>query len=221
MALPSLVVPTQIDLPPLSPPLVALTFDDGPHPAATRRLRDILRDHQVPATFFVVGKVAARHPKVVKNLAREGHEIAGHSWSHPDIQRVSARRMKRELDKTRRLIHRLTGVDTWLFRTPGSTLSYIRKWFRIPRGYTLVLWDVHSRDHEGLSADAMVDRIMGQVSDGDIVLLHNGYRSTAEAVESLIPLLKKRGYQFVTISTLLQHSARDKWASSSSVLYGG
>lgn len=181
---------------------VALTFDDGPRPASTRRLRRLLHRHQVPASFFIVGHMAVRYPEEVRGLARDGHEIANHSWSHPDLKSLSKEAFLWELEATRLLIEELTHQKTWYFRTPGSTESYIRRKFEVPYPYKLVLWDVHSLDHEGLGAEAIFDRVYNHVSDGDVILLHNGLESTVQALDCLIPALKSEGFEFVTLSTL-------------------
>lgn len=183
-------------------PQIALTFDDGPHPLPTSLLCDVLSRYQVPATFFVVGSVAARHPGVVRELARSGHEILNHTWSHPDVRALSPSALRRELDQTRLLIERITGRNSFLFRTPGATENYLRRFFRIPSGYRLVLWDVHSLDQEGISAQQIADRVLAQAGDGDVVLMHNGLATTRDALDIIVPALQRRGFQFVTVSQL-------------------
>ncbi|MCB4757399.1 MAG: polysaccharide deacetylase family protein [Elusimicrobia bacterium] len=182
---------------------IALTFDDGPRTLPTNRLRRVLAEHGVRATFFIVGKVAARHPQLIRSLAADGHEVANHTWTHTDIRHFKPGQLRWELDRTRRLIRRLTGRDTRLFRTPGSSESFLRKWFKVPAGYRLVLWDVHSLDNEQLSPDTIVQRIVSSLKDGEIILMHNGLPNSFEALERLLPLLQEQGFQFVTVSDLL------------------
>ena len=184
---------------------IALTFDDGPFPEATYALIDILQANRAHATFFIVGRVASLYPRMLQDLARAGHELAGHSWTHTDIRMWSPNHTRWELEATRKLIFRFTGQNSFLFRTPGSTEGYIRKYFKPPPGYTLVLWDVHSRDHERGPAEEIAARVLSQVRDGDIVLLHNGVPSTVEALSLLLPKLAERGFEFVTVTELLQH----------------
>ncbi|MCG3206007.1 MAG: Peptidoglycan-N-acetylmuramic acid deacetylase PdaC [Elusimicrobia bacterium] len=187
-----------------SSPKIALTFDDGPRPAPTSLLCELLDRYQAPSTFFVVGEVAAQYPEVLHQLILAGHEVANHSWSHPDIRRISPVQFFQELERTRQLILRLTGKNTFLFRTPGGSEKYLRTKFHVPNGYQLVLWDVHSRDQEGVSAVQIADRILSDVKSGDVILMHNGLRSTREALEIIIPTLQARGYEFVTVSELIR-----------------
>ena len=194
---------------PLYKKMIALTFDDGPRPDGTAQLVDLLERHHVRATFFVVGKMAARYPSLVRLLAHEGHEIAGHSWSHSDIRTMSEKQMKWELDRTRLLIEKITGVQTWMFRTPGGSEHYIRSRFKVPPEYQLVLWDVHSLDNEGISPDEIVDRIETQTKDGDVLLLHNGIANTVTALEKAIPFLREKGFEFVTVSELSRYQLAD------------
>lgn len=191
-----------------SPARVALTFDDGPRPTPTYRLKHILWRYRVPATFFVVGKMAVQHPEVLQALARDGHEICNHSWSHADFRFLSPQQIRRELDQTRLLIQSITGQKTFYFRTPGLTEEYIRKKFRVPAGYELVLWNVHSLDQEGGTAEEIADRVIDNVKDGDVVLLHNGLQTTMEALDIIIPELKERGFEFVTVNDLLQNKRK-------------
>jgi peptidoglycan/xylan/chitin deacetylase (PgdA/CDA1 family) len=188
--------------PPLASPRyrVALTFDDGPRPA-TDALRQTLDRYGVRSTFFVVGHMARRYPELVRALAAEGHEIASHTWSHRDIRRLPQQELKMELDMTRTLIKTLTGHDQYLFRAPGGQEAFLQRRFVYPANYTLVGWDVHSLDQEGLSAEA-ISRRMAAVEDGDIVLMHNGMKTTMEALDKIIPALRARGFEFVTVSEL-------------------
>src|SRR5439155_1649341 len=90
-------------------PWIALTFDDGPHPVMTERLLAMLKTEGVPATFFIVGKMAVRHPEIVQEIAREGHEVANHTFSHPNLARADAQTVLNELSQTRSVIQKLTG----------------------------------------------------------------------------------------------------------------
>jgi peptidoglycan/xylan/chitin deacetylase (PgdA/CDA1 family) len=112
------------------------------------------------------------------------------------------------LDRTRKLIFDATGRETFVFRTPGSTDNYLRSRFQVPRGYQLVLWDVHSLDQEGHTAAEIVERVLSSVKDGDVILMHNGLSTTREALKTIIPALQARGFQFVTVSEILESRAR-------------
>jgi len=182
---------------------IALTFDDGPRPASTARLKRVLEQYQIPATFFVVGKMAQRYPQAVIDLSRSGHEIANHSWSHPNIRHLNEKQVLSELDSTRELIFELTGQQTRLFRTPGSNKTYLKNKFRVPHHYTLVLWDIHGNDHRVEAHQHIADTVIAQAQHGDIVLLHSGVQATVDALDCIIPELKARGFEFVTVSEIL------------------
>jgi peptidoglycan/xylan/chitin deacetylase (PgdA/CDA1 family) len=157
----------------------------------------------------------------LQDLTAQGHEIANHTWSHPDIRLLSPRQMRWELDRTRELIELITGRRTSLFRTPGSTEAYLRKTFRVPAGYQLVMWNVHSLDQEGISAQQIAQRVLSKVKNGDIVLMHNGLETTIASLGIIIPELRKRGFEFVTVSELLEgHPALKLAARRSAVVRG-
>ncbi len=202
-------------------PRVALTFDDGPRPLPTLQLCEVLGTYRIPATFFVVGSVAAKYPELLQALTGQGHEIANHTWSHPNVRKLSAPQMRAELDRTREMIQAVTGRTTYLFRTPGGTASFLRHRFRVPLGYKLVLWNVHSLDQEGRSADEIAARVLDQVKDGDIVLMHNGLPATVQALELIVPTLQRRGFEFVTVTQLLNERAPLRLAARRSTAVRG
>jgi peptidoglycan-N-acetylglucosamine deacetylase len=192
-------------LPPVIPerPWIALTFDDGPHAGRTEELLAVLKEAQVPATFFVVGKMADRYPQIMKQMADEGHEIANHTYTHPTLSRLSDAQILKELKQTREAVHRLTGQNTYLFRPPGGDFS--RRVVRLTSkaGYKMVLWSVLTQDVQGASSRGMRQRILKGAGDGGIVLMHSGMTNTIEMLPPVIADLRRRGYHFVTISTLL------------------
>lgn len=202
-------------------PQVALTFDDGPHPLPTRQLLEVLDHYHTPATFFIVGKIAVQYPDLLRAMTSCGHELANHTWNHGDVRNLSTSALRKDLDQTRWLIESITGKQTFLFRTPGTTEHYLRRSFRVPAGYELVLWDVHSLDQEGLSANVIASRVLAQVKDGDVILMHNGLASTREALNLIIPALQERGYEFVTVSQLMQTRDHSEVRSRSSSFIQG
>lgn len=201
--LPGFLVPAETHFLPVIPRYrVALTFDDGPRPRGTERLQKLLTRHDVKATFFLVGRMAYRHPELVRLLADSGHQLGGHSWSHSDIRKMSPATLKMELELTRLWLKHYTGQDSYYFRPPGGTEKYLRTRFRSPERYHLVMWDVHSLDHDGRPAEEIARRIEERVQDGDVILLHNNLETTVQALETVIPHLKARGFEFVTVSQL-------------------
>src|SRR5262249_15476096 len=140
----------EIDMAPRHP-WIALTFDDGPHPAKTEQLLEVLKSEGVPATFFVVGKMAVRYPRIVREIARQGHEVANHTFSHPNLSSLDNQSLLNELGQTRELIQRLTGQDTVLYRPPGG--DYSRRTLKVAAkaGYHMILWTVLTKDVNGAS----------------------------------------------------------------------
>jgi peptidoglycan/xylan/chitin deacetylase (PgdA/CDA1 family) len=182
---------------------IALTFDDGPRLVYTQALIDILDEANVHATFFVVGKQAEKFPDLVRGLANHGHEIANHSWSHPSCRTINEEELKAELDKTRAYLTQLTGHDTPLFRAPGGTYEYLMNDIVIPPHYEMVMWTVHSLDHERPPASVIRRRVLAGARDGAVVIFHTGVRQTLDALPGIISTLRSEGYTFVTVSEML------------------
>ncbi len=180
--------------------LISLTFDDGPHPYFTARLLDTLEKHNVPATFFVVGKQSERHPEILKEIDERGFEIGGHTYSHPNLKKLPLPQVLWELEKTRLILKKHLNKDSYIFRPPGGQINSEIKKFAAKFGYQTVLWDILPRDHENIGADEIFRRVASTSSDGGIVLMHSGKEETIKALEKIIPYLKERGFVFVKVS---------------------
>ncbi len=194
---------------------IALTFDDGPDPQWTPKILSLLREYGVEATFFLVGNRAQLHPDIVRQEYAQGNLIGNHTFLHPDIGRISASRLKAEVNATQREIESITGHQTALFRSPFDTdttplrpeqflpQQLVSKW-----NYYIVGADIDSRDTEGLNADQMIESVLNGLrdTDGNIVVFHDwGKRAeTFKAVQRLIPMLKEQGYTFVTVNQLME-----------------
>jgi peptidoglycan/xylan/chitin deacetylase (PgdA/CDA1 family) len=176
--------------------IVALTFDDGPHPELTPRLLDMLEQENVHATFFVIGSCAARCPDIVRHAFEAGHEIGNHTWSHPVLTRVSATQAAEEISRTDVLLRSITGEIPNTLRPPYGAMNEKVKEVALPR--PLLLWDVDTLDWRRRNTPA-VERA-ATTSDGGIVLMHDIHPTTVEAVPAIIRDFKSRGYRFVTIS---------------------
>lgn len=190
-----------------SHPWIALTFDDGPHPQLTEKLLNLLAAEHVPATFFVVGKMADRYPYLVQEIAAGGHEVSNHSYTHPRFSSLSPQDALNELSHTRSVIRRLTGKDTTYYRPPGGHYSMAVARAAAHAGYHMVLWSTLTKDVEGASPALIERRILRGAQDGGIVLMHSGMRNTMQALPEVIAALRAQGYQFVTVSTLLGRHA--------------
>ena len=191
-------------------PEVALTFDDGPS-QFTEQVLDILKQQNVPATFFLVGKNVQRYPDLVRTEVADGHAIGNHTFTHPLWSAIrSSAELSRQLDMTREAIRSAHGPATVFFRPPHGwrTPWMIRECDK--KGYKVVTWTIDPLDWTRPSPSAIVHRILARVKPGSIILLHDGLEThpapiignTVTALSIIISELKKRGYRFVTVPEL-------------------
>ncbi|WP_399943904.1 polysaccharide deacetylase family protein [Streptomyces sp. BBFR25] len=182
---------------------IALTFDAGPSENSARLL-DILKEKQVPATFFLLGK---RHidtyPELVRRMAAEGHEVASHTWTHKILTDAEPDEIRDELERPNKEIERLIGKRPTLMRPPqGRTDDTVHDISR-ELGLAEVLWTVTAKDYKTNDSDLITERVLDQSSRDGIILLHDIYDGTVPAVPGIIDALKKRGYVFVTVPQLM------------------
>ncbi len=183
--------------------VVALTFDDGPDPVRTPALLDALAELDAPATFFLLGDVVDANAAVVRRIAREGHELGNHTYCHRYLPLARSRSVERELRATDRAVERATGVVPAIARPPwgGRSPWTVRAFRRVAK--RLVLWDVNSYDWKGKPAAEVVERVLERARPGSIILMHEareGGEITVEAVRLLVPALRARGFELVTVS---------------------
>jgi peptidoglycan/xylan/chitin deacetylase (PgdA/CDA1 family) len=185
-------------------PYIAMTFDDGPNAKLTPKLLDILAEHHMKVTFFVVGQCVAEAPDVLKRAAREGHEIANHSWSHANLGKLSDDGVRRELQKTDDAIKAAIGTRPTLMRPPyGSITARQKNWVHDEFGYRIILWDVDPLDWKRPGPSVVRDRIVKETHPGSIILSHDIHPPTIEAMPSTFDELQAKGFKFVTVSELL------------------
>ena len=185
-------------------PYIAMTFDDGPQPALTPKLLDLLKKKGVKATFFVVGQNVAEYPDVVKRAASEGHEIANHSWSHPDFARMSDAAVRNELQKTEDAIQQATGAKSKLLRPPyGAITKSQRDWIHNEYGFKIVLWDIDPLDWKYRNSAHVENEILKNTRSGSIVLSHDIHATTVAAMSDTFDKLIEKGFKFVTVSELI------------------
>ena len=184
-----------------SKPMVALTFDDGPDVQVDGVLMDELEKVNGRSTFFVVGQRVEKFPEDIKNTVERGHEIGNHSYDH-DIHLSSKGQdyIRNEFDKTDDAVEKAAGVRPALVRLPGGNISNdVKAVVKKP----LIFWSIDTEDWRSRDAEKTQNTILSQVKDGDIVLMHALYLSTAQACKTVIPELHARGYQLVTVSELI------------------
>jgi peptidoglycan-N-acetylglucosamine deacetylase len=186
-------------------PYVAMTFDDGPSATLTPKLLDLLAAHHIKATFFVIGENVAEHPEIVARAAREGHEIANHSWSHPNLGKMSGDNVRSQLQRTDDAIQNATGKRPTLMRPPyGSITAREKRWIHDEFGYQIILWDVDPYDWKRPGAAVVRNRILKETQPGSIVLSHDIHPGTIEAMPSTLDALEVKGFKFVTVSELIR-----------------
>ena len=185
-------------------PYIAMTFDDGPHASLTPKVLDLLAARHLKATFFVVGQNAAEYPEILKRAAREGHEIASHSWSHPNLGKMSDEGVRRELQKTDDAIVAAIGKRPTLMRPPyGSITANQKRWIYEEFGYRTIIWDVDPLDWKRPGPSVVTARILKETKAGSIILVHDIHAPTLEAMPGTFDQLVKKGFKFVTVSELL------------------
>ncbi len=179
--------------------VVALTIDDGPDPKYTPAVLDLLQQHGIRATFFLIGENAVEHPALVREIADRGHHIANHTWTHPDLRHMPESAVRDELERTSDLLHRTTGrLPTW-FRAPGGDWSPVSLKVAADLGLRNMGWSVDPRDWSRPGTPAIIDTILKEVRPGAIVLNHDGggdRSQTVAALKTYLPTLIDSGYLF-------------------------
>ncbi len=180
-------------------PLLALTFDDGPHASYTNSILNTLEAYGAKATFFVLGSQAAANPAPLRRAAEMGCEIGSHTYSHPNLSASAASTISREITNTNQTVSNIIGKKPTLLRPPyGNFNATVRSYAGVP----LILWNVDTLDWKTRDAMQVAAHILSHASDGNIILMHDIYASTAEAVRMAVPELVRRGFKLVTVSEL-------------------
>lgn len=195
--------PNEVDV---NAPMVALTFDDGPSPNATEKILDVLKDNYSHATFFVVGGNAEKYPDLLAEIADAGCELGNHTYGHKDLTKLSSAEREEQINLVNRAVNKATGTDTTIVRPPyGAYDDAVLTELQVP----VALWNLDTEDWDNRNAQKIVENVMSQVQDGDIILMHDIYDSTAEAVELLVPMLKEQGYQIMSVSEMAHYKGKD------------
>lgn len=181
-------------------PVAALTFDDGPHAVWTPILLDGLKERGVKATFFLMGQNIPGNEEIVERMAREGHLVGNHSYSHLLLTKADSRAVCQAVDRTSRLIQEITGQEPQYIRPPYGEWN---EELDCTLDLTPVFWTVDSLDWKLKDRAQIVDRVLKDVEDGDIILMHDIYPQSVEAALEIVDRLSAGGYTFVTADELL------------------
>ncbi|MEI2315855.1 peptidoglycan-N-acetylglucosamine deacetylase [Bacillus paramobilis] len=193
---------------------VALTFDDGPDLEFTPKILDKLKQHNVKATFFLLGENAEKFPNVVKRIANEGHIIGNHTYSHPNLAKVNDAEYRNQIIKTEEILNRLAGYAPKFIRPPyGEILENQLKW-ATEQDFMIVQWSVDTVDWKGVSAETITNNVLGNSFPGSVILQHSTpggrLQGSVDALDKIIPQLKTKGARFVTLPSMFQTSKERK-----------
>lgn len=179
-------------------PVVALTFDDGPG-KYTKTLLNKLKKYGVRATFFMNGTNALKYQKEIQIMQEIGCELGNHTQTHANLIKLDEEQIREEIEGTNQAIRQAVGTNATLVRPPyGNVNDTVKE----VAGYPLILWSLDTTDWKRRDAKAISDYIMKYAKDGDIILLHDIHKFSVDAVSEFIPKMKKKGYQFLTVSEL-------------------
>ena len=189
---------------------IALTFDDGPSRRNTEEILSILREYGVSATFFVIGENAAKDPERIRMIFDAGHEIGNHTYTHAYISKISEDALRREIQKTEDVLQEITGERPKVFRPPGGYYNDASLQIVEDMGYRSVLWSLDTRDWSMPKCGTIVSKVEKNVAGGDIILFHDledKRLATPAALRQILPFLVENGYEFVTISEMIENEA--------------
>lgn len=194
-------------------PFVAITFDDGPNPLYTPAVLDILAEHGIKATFFMVGRHVEQYPEIARRIVAEGHDIGNHTYSHRSLVPLSPEKVYEEIVRAETIIEEVTGKRPHLFRPPRGVYSQTVRDIAAKRSYTICLWSISSQDWREISSREVTSRVLEHVCGGDILLFHDsgnlvsaqgGYRqNTIRALPIILAGLEERGLTPVSMQELM------------------
>lgn len=183
---------------------IALTFDDGPHSVYTEKLLDGLQSRNVKATFFLIGKNIEGKEEIVRRIHQEGHLIGNHTYSHVRLSQIDLQKALAEIQNTNDMIEKITGQSVKYIRPPfGSWNPKLDEYVTMQK----VKWTVDPKDWRSLNAKSVANHVVKNVKNGDVILLHDIYKTSVEAALEIVDQLQAAGYQFVTLDELVLPSS--------------
>jgi peptidoglycan/xylan/chitin deacetylase (PgdA/CDA1 family) len=182
-----------------TPPLIALTFDDGPRPATTAQLLDGLSQRGVQATFFLIGEQLPGNEELVRRMAQEGHQIGIHTYDHVMLTGLNQTDFDAQVARTRQLLCSILGYDDFVLRPPYGLCD---EGVRAMAGCPIILWSIDPEDWGDKNTQREVEQIVREARDGSIILLHDIYPTSVDAALQVIDQLHQQGFLFVTVDEL-------------------
>ncbi len=181
--------------------MIALTFDDGPN-YNTSKVIDVLNKYDIKATFFVLGSRAINNKDILKKMADSGMEIGNHTYNHLLLTKYDENKIRSEIEDTSEVIYSATKKKPKLLRPNyGSVNNKIKKVANMP----IIIWDIDTLDWKYHNSKRITSRVVNKVRDGDIILMHDIYSASLNALSNIIPILQDNGYEFVTIDELFYY----------------
>ncbi len=188
----------------ITQPVLAMTFDDGPHPSLTPKLLDILKERNIKCTFFVIGKNAKMYPKIIQRMIAEGHEVANHTWTHCSLTSRSDAQIRSELQQSEDALVAAANYRPHLIRPPyGAINTRVKQFMFSEFGYSTIMWSVDPQDWRRPGVSVVTSRLVNGARPGSIMLAHDIHPPTIQAMPSMFDQLLAKGYQFVTVSQLM------------------
>ena len=184
--------------------VIAMTFDDGPHPVHTPRLLKIMKDRNIKGTFYVVGKNAKAYPHIMRQIIAEGHEVGNHTYNHPSLTSIPDQQIRTELRSTRDAVYDATGIRPQTMRPPyGAINQRIQELMFSEFGYPTIMWSVDPEDWRKPGVSVVTSRLVNSAHPGAILLAHDIHATTIQSMPAAFDQLLAKGYRFVTVSQLI------------------
>ncbi len=187
---------------PLDPakPTIAFTFDDGPAIGKTDVILDLLKENHASASFFMLGTRMKSSPEIINRMLKEGNDGASHTWSHKSLTNIQDPTINEEVGWANDTFKNVSGYDFTMLRPPyGNINEHVKNYIQ---GNSFILWSIDTRDWADKNTERIKNDILNTIKDGDIVLMHDLYLTTVEAVRVVLPELYAKGYQVVSVSKL-------------------
>jgi peptidoglycan/xylan/chitin deacetylase (PgdA/CDA1 family) len=188
----------------ITQPVVAMTFDDGPHPSLTPKLLDLLKERNIKCTFFLIGQNVKAYPQIVRRIIAEGHEIGAHTYTHCSLTSRSDAQIRSELQRSEEVLMSAANYRPQLIRPPyGAINTRIKQLMFSEFGYSTIMWSVDPQDWRRPGVSVVTSRLVSGARPGAIMLAHDIHPPTIQAMPAMFDQLLAKGYQFVTVSQLM------------------